>query len=121
MFKGVDEVGVTVAGLQPNTEYTACLVNWHTVLPSVSFTTLAEVTAPPGTEPPVTMGSSDNPLLSLLPVSTTGGTFKPNLTDKALLGKALKLCDKKPKKQRPSCKRQSEKKYAAAARNKPEK
>lgn len=121
MLNGFDEARVAVTGLQPSTEYTACLVNWHTVLPGVSFTTLTEVSAPPGTEPPRTMGSSDNPLVSPLPVSTTGGTFRPNLTNKALLGKALKLCDKKPKKQRPSCKRQSERKYAAAARNKPEK
>jgi hypothetical protein len=33
------------------------------------------------------------------------------------LSKALKLCDKKPKKQRPSCNRQAEKKYAATSKH----
>jgi hypothetical protein len=108
MFKGVDEVGVTVTDLQPGTEYTACLVNWHTVLPSVSFTTLAEVTIP------VTMGNSDNPFVSLLPVSATGDASKPKVTGKALLAKALKACERKPKRQRGSCDKQARKRYIAA-------
>lgn len=115
MFKGVDEVGVTVADLQPGTEYTACLVDWHTVLPGVSFTTLAEVTAPPGTEPPVTMGSTDNPLVSPLSVPALGGvSSKPKMTDRALLAKALKACERKPKRQRASCDKLARKRYTAA-------
>jgi hypothetical protein len=35
------------------------------------------------------------------------------------LSKALKACEKKPKKQRPSCKRQAEKKYAATSKHRP--
>jgi hypothetical protein len=40
-------------------------------------------------------------------------------TNPQKLAKALKLCDKKPKKQRPSCKRQAEKKYAATSKHRP--
>jgi hypothetical protein len=39
------------------------------------------------------------------------------LTSSQKLTKALKVCDKKPKKQRPSCKRQAEKKYAAPSKH----
>lgn len=35
------------------------------------------------------------------------------------LSKALKACEKKPKKQRPSCKRQAETKYAATSKHRP--
>jgi hypothetical protein len=114
MFRGFDEVGVTVTGLQPSTEYTACLVDWHTVLPGVSFTTLAEVG-----EPTAALGSSENLASPLPPVPTAGTASKPQVTGKAQvtrkaleLAKALKACKRKPKRQRASCERQARKRYA---------
>lgn len=122
MLKGFDEVGVAVAGLQPSTEYTACLVNWHTVLPGVSFTTLSEVSEPTakgsesttkGSEPKAMVGSSDNPLLSSLSVPAVDGASQSKVTDKALLTRALKACQKRPKRQRTSCDKRARKRYAA--------
>jgi hypothetical protein len=59
--------------------------------------------------------------------SSTSGVQPPDLqvpktkleplTSSQKLAKALKLCDKKPKKQRPSCKRQAEKNYAAKSKH----
>jgi hypothetical protein len=61
--------------------------------------------------------------------SSTSGVQPPDLqvpktkleplTSSQKLAKALKLCDKKPKKQRPSCKRQAEKNYAAKSKHRP--
>jgi hypothetical protein len=46
MFKGVYEVRVSVTNLKPNTEYTACLVDKHNLLPGISFVTLSEPSDP---------------------------------------------------------------------------
>lgn len=116
MFKGFDEVGVTVTGLQAGVEYTACLVDWHSVLPGVSFTTLAEVG-----EPTAALGGSESlasPLLLVSPVVGSASkpkvTGKPQVMRKALkLAKALKACKRKPKRQRASCDKQAKKRYAA--------
>lgn len=117
MFKGFDEVGVTVTGLQPSTEYTACLVDWHTVLPGVSFTRLAAVGESTTT---ATLGSAKNLGSPLPPVPTAGTASKPKVTGKAQvtrkalkLAKALKACKRKPKRHRTRCEKQAKKRYTA--------
>ncbi|HEV2975334.1 MAG TPA: hypothetical protein VGX69_10145 [Solirubrobacteraceae bacterium] len=115
-FKNVNQAMIAVTGLQPGTEYTACLVSWHTALPGVSFTTLAEVGAPPAPAPPVMIGSSDNPSTSLMPVPVMDGTSKSKVTGKTRLAKALKTCARRPKSKRASCDKRARKRYAARRR-----
>jgi hypothetical protein len=63
---------------------------------------------------PAGSASSSSPLGVQSPGLQAGNTTKLEPFENAQkLSKALKLCNKKPKKQRPSCKRQAEKKYAA--------
>jgi hypothetical protein len=109
MLSGFNEAKVTVTSLQPNTEYTACLVDMQTVLGGMSFTTLTEVG-----ELSETLGSSsDNPLLPVLPVPAMGSVSKPKVAGKALFAKALRACGRKPKKQRAGCDKRAKKRYAA--------
>jgi hypothetical protein len=83
-------------------------------------------TIPPlyGASPPAGSNGGDQPAGSGSSSSALGvhapGLQVPNtatkpqsLTNAQKLAKALKLCEKKPKKQRPSCRRQAEKKYPA--------
>ena len=107
-LKGFDAARATVTGLRPSTEYTVCLVDMSTVLPGVSFTTLAEASTPTATgeltvtgtpivtgEPTVTQSNSESPLLPLPSEPAPGGA---SMTKGALkLTKTLKSCEQKPK------------------------
>jgi hypothetical protein len=110
---------VEVTGLTPGTEYSYRLVATNkdgTVDgPEVMFT------APPRWEPPmplVTPLTPTSPLITPLtrtppPVETI--TTKP-LTNGQKLARALKLCGKKPKQQRASCRRQAHKRYGTSGK-----
>jgi hypothetical protein len=71
-----------------------------------------------GGDQPAGPGNSSSPLGVHVPgLQVPNTATKPEpLTSTQKLAKALKLCEKKSKKQRPSCKRQAEKKYAAPSK-----
>jgi hypothetical protein len=86
------------------------------------------LSTPSGAGRPVGPNSGDQPAGPGGSSSLTPGVQSPDpqvpktiklkaLTNAQKLSKALKLCDKKPKKQRPSCKRQAEKNYAATSKH----
>jgi hypothetical protein len=111
------------ATLQPATTYHYRVITSNGSGPTVegpdqTFTTPA---SPQGTAPPPSGGAG--PLTSELPGTfpATVATANPPAIDKPKaktstnaqkLAKALKLCEKKPKKQRARCKSQAERKYA---------
>jgi hypothetical protein len=97
---------------------------WQTLVPPVLDPPSPAVSTPSGADQPNASNSGDQPAGSGSSSSALGvhapGLQVPNtatkpqsLTNAQKLAKALKLCEKKPKKQRPSCRRQAEKKYPA--------
>ncbi|MGD0451985.1 MAG: hypothetical protein ABSB69_00170 [Solirubrobacteraceae bacterium] len=120
------------ATLQPATTYHYRVITSNGSGPTVegpdqTFTTPTQPTSPQGTAPPPSGGAGS--LASELPgaFSATVATVVPTgiskpkakaSTNAQKLAKALKLCEKKPKKQRSSCKKQAEKKYATTKKKK---
>ncbi len=118
---------------------------WQTLIPAVLNPPAPSVSTQSGTGPPVASGGSGQPAGSAgadqpaasgpSSSSSTPGvvcqptTWPPGCQNKALpkppkpltsaqkLAKALNLCERKPKNQRPSCKRQAEKKYSAPSKH----
>lgn len=137
---------LTTAGvtLQPGGTYTysvsATNASGTTESPPHSFTTPENVvhplstsatTSPPsaagqllgssGGDPSAGSGGSSSSAPGTKPlVAPLGKSITPKvLTNAQKLEKALKRCEKKPTTQRPSCKRQAEKKYAATSKHRP--
>ncbi len=131
----LNTAGVT---LQPGGTYTYSVRAGTTASAPHNFTTPEDVVQPLGTTTSSLSGagqpagssanSADQPAASgpssssstpgvHSPGAGLGKTTKLEPFEKAQkLSKALKLCERKPKKQRPSCKRQAEKKYSATGR-----
>jgi hypothetical protein len=98
---------------------------WQTLVPPVLDPLSPAVSTPSGDGQPNASNSGDQPTGSggasssstpsvHSPGTGPGKTTKLEPFENAQkLSKALKLCNKKPKKQRPICKRQAEKKYSA--------
>jgi hypothetical protein len=123
-------IGVT---LQPGSSYHYRVITADTAQlvdgPDQAFTTPSQPASSPeqGSAPASSGGTG--PLASELPGAfpATATTTNPSGIDKPKaktstnaqkLAKALKLCEKKPKKQRASCKKQAEKKYATTKKKK---
>jgi hypothetical protein len=100
--------------------------------PDQTFTTPSQPTSPPGQDSePSSPSGGGGPLASELPgafpatVATVNPSGLPSVdkpkasTNAQKLAKALKVCAKKPKNQRASCKKQAEKKYATTNKKKP--
>ena len=126
------------ATLQPNTTYHYRVIasTGGPIVdgPDHTFTTLSQPTSPPeqrNTEPlsssiPGALVTSELPgaFPAIVATSPSGlpSVDKPKAkvsTDAQKLAKALKLCQKKSKKQRATCKKQAEKKYATTNKKKP--
>jgi Fibronectin type III domain len=125
------------ATLQPDTTYHYRVIasNGGPTVDGASqtFTTPSQPTSPPehGTEPlssSIPAGLVASELPGAFPaIAATNASGLPSVdkpkatvsTDAQKLAKALKLCEKKPKKQRASCKKQAEKKYATTKKKKP--
>jgi hypothetical protein len=122
-------VSENLTGLEPGVAYHYRLVS--SGARGVSYGQDATfTTAPLGneTETPSSAGSdqpTDSPIVAVLtpivipttPITTTT-TTKPKVTGDALkLAKALKVCEKRPKKQRATCRKRAERKYATTARD----
>ncbi len=120
------------ATLEPGStyHYRVLTANTHEIVqgPVQEFTTPSQPTSPPapGTEPPsssIAAGLVASELPGAFPAIVSANAFglptdKPKvLTNAQKLARVLKTCDKKPKRQRASCKRQAEKKYATTAKD----
>jgi hypothetical protein len=102
---------------------------WQTLVPPVLDPLSPAVSTPSGDGQPNASNSDDQPAGSgsssssstpsvRSPGSGLGKTTKLEPFENAQkLSKALKLCKKKSKKQRPICKRQAEKKYSAPSKH----
>jgi hypothetical protein len=105
--------------------------------PVDQFTYSPPIQAPPSIEPPRAGSAEPSSLsnggqppavpmlvsspLATVDLSSPAAVINPKpkaLTSVRKLAKALKVCDKKPKKQRPSCKKQAEQKYATTSKRK---
>jgi len=136
----LNAVGVSLAGgevyeyaLSATSAAGHVQTEWQTLLPPVldppspAVSTLSGAGQPAGSatnsgdQPAGSASSSSSSTPGVQPPGTgLGKTIKLESFENAQkLAKALKLCDKKPKKQRPSCKRQADKKYAATNKKKP--
>ena len=81
-----------------------------------TFTTPAQTTSPPGVAAETESPRLITPLV--LPSTVAGRTTtttKP-LTNGQKLARALRLCAKKPKKQRASCRKQAHKRYGTSGK-----
>jgi hypothetical protein len=112
---GVYEYALTATSAGGHVEYP-----WQTLIPPVLDPPAPSASTQSGGDQP----AASEPSLS----SSTPGVKSPDvLGTKTIklepfenaqkLSKALKLCEKKPKKQRPGCKRQAEKKYSAPSKH----
>jgi hypothetical protein len=126
-------VSVSVTGLEPGTTYHYRLVTtdaegYRSFGEDATFTTGGEKPSLPsnGNETPSTTGGGGQPGASNTPSSLTAGVtplvsplvkaVEPkSLTKTQKLAKALKQCEKEPKRKRAACERQAKKKYATAA------
>jgi hypothetical protein len=124
------------ATLQPGTTYHYRVIASNGSGPEVqgpdqTFTTPSPSTSPPtqGTEPSSPAGggglaASELPGAFPATVAAANPSGLPSVnkakasTNAQKLTKALKVCDKKPKKQRAGCKKQAEKKYATTKKKK---
>jgi hypothetical protein len=127
------------ATLQPNTiyHYRVIASTGGPIVdgPDQTFTTPSQSTPPPGqgTESSSPSGGGGgaqpavSPVLVSSPLATVDlssapapTTTKPKATENAVeLAKALKMCNRKPRQHRASCKKQAEKKYATTSNRKP--
>jgi hypothetical protein len=134
----LNAVGVSLAGgevyeyaLSATSAAGHVQTEWQTLLPPVLDPPSPAVSTLSGAGQPAGSGtnSGDQPAGSASSSSSStpgvqspgtglGKTIKLESFENAQkLSKALKLCEKKPKKQRSSCKRQAEKKYAATGKH----
>ncbi|MGO9249394.1 MAG: hypothetical protein ACLP7W_12550 [Solirubrobacteraceae bacterium] len=79
-----------------------------------TFTTPAQMTSPPGLAAETESPQLVTPLVA--PSTVVGRTTTKPLTNAQKLTRALKLCAKKPKKQRASCRKQAHKRYGTTGK-----
>jgi hypothetical protein len=118
IMAGEQQVRTTVTGLRAGEQYTVCLVDWQTVLPGVSFTTLPEA----GDPAPSAGGAEafESPPVPVPPASVppaSGAAGPASASNAVRLARALAACEKRPKRQRASCVRQARKRYPVAGRS----